>query len=284
MKMKGWLKLDINYIKINSDLLEKNILEMFNKKQFKEIIKLNDIIKNKDSYVKYKSWRTSSLEGNTTNLVQYKKIKESNLRTEENLLSNTFGEQYEIRNTIKVYEDLSIETKKLNLNSLMQINYMLGEDIFLNDFIQYRGKLKTVNNCVKHSHGIVFFADYTIVKNELEKLLKTINFLNEKLDFSKSFILSMIFQLEFTRIHPFKDGNGRTSRIVAETIMEKNGFSPFIITKEKNKRKFKELLFNIDYKNNSINNRHEYEEYIEEIYKLYVSELKYLIENKSELL
>ena len=46
---------------------------------------------------------------------------------------------------------------------------------------------------------------------------------------------------EFVKIHPFIDGNGRTSRLCLNFELMKNGYTPIIIKKE-NRAKYYEVL------------------------------------------
>lgn len=288
-RTKGEMRMNIQYHPIDVEILKQKIQELFESKEWKKIVTLELLNGNIDLYHKYKSWRTNSLEGNTTNLEQYQKIKEADLKTETKLLANTYGEQYEIRNIITVYESLIMDVKKLKQTDIQQINFLLGEDIYTDDFLACRGRFKTVNNFVPHRVGEDFvkvtFCPAEDVKEELQKLLDVVRFFyKHPLNFTKSFILAMIFQLEFTRIHPFNDGNGRTSRIIAEKIMEANGYAPFIVTKDKTRKVFKEMLFQTDTENNTQEQKHEYNKYLEELYNIYIHELTYMEENREELL
>lgn len=64
------------------------------------------------------------------------------------------------------------------------------------------------------------------IKDELSKLLQWYN--KNK---SKMFVpeLAFKFYYEFERIHPFKDGNGRTGRMIMNKILIDNNFVPMII-------------------------------------------------------
>ena len=46
---------------------------------------------------------------------------------------------------------------------------------------------------------------------------------------------------EFVKIHPFIDGNGRTSRLLLNFELMKNGYTPIIIKKE-NRLRYYEVL------------------------------------------
>ena len=53
--------------------------------------------------------------------------------------------------------------------------------------------------------------------------------------------LACLVHSEFTRIHPFADGNGRTARIISNFILQKNGYPMFFID-VKDRRKYYEAL------------------------------------------
>lgn len=55
------------------------------------------------------------------------------------------------------------------------------------------------------------------------------------------------YHIEFERIHPFEDGNGRTGRLLINYELLKNNYYPVIID-EKNRTKYYELIRKNDYK------------------------------------
>ena len=67
-----------------------------------------------------------------------------------------------------------------------------------------------------------------LVENEMSKLLK---FYNSKEKHSIEEIIE--FHVNFERIHPFQDGNGRVGRLIAFKECLKNNIVPFIILDEK---------------------------------------------------
>jgi Fic family protein len=74
-----------------------------------------------------------------------------------------------------------------------------------------------------------------IVKNETEKLFFDINFLlNESISPNEIFYFAAMIHLVFLKIHPFADGNGRSSRLLEKWFLaQKLGDNAWFIPFEK---------------------------------------------------
>ncbi len=71
--------------------------------------------------------------------------------------------------------------------------------------------------------------DYTIVPDQMKKL---ITYFLEKWKHLHPAERSALLHIEFVKIHPFVDGNGRTARLLQNFELMKAGFPPLVITKE----------------------------------------------------
>ena len=69
---------------------------------------------------------------------------------------------------------------------------------------------------------------YQKIPRDMSKLISTINYCEDLHPIEKS----AMAHLHTARIHPFRDGNGRTSRILQNIILQENGYSPATIKKE----------------------------------------------------
>ena len=67
------------------------------------------------------------------------------------------------------------------------------------------------------------------VERDMEMLLYNYNNVWDKLD---PFEREALFNIEFLRIHPFEDGNGRTSRLILNYNMIRQGYAPIILNGE----------------------------------------------------
>ncbi len=248
------------------------------------LLKVKDKINN-EVYSNIKSWRSNVIEGNTTKIEKLIELINLNLRDylgeEIKLLDSENNiEEKEIINLAKAYNnDLNFLIK-----DILKSNYILGDGILKNQFDNWRGKIKPANNYVSYKLEndfvvySIYFCDYENVKDELEKLLNFVRANIKEADtFSKVFSLAIIFNLEFNRIHPCVDGNGRTGRIFFEKIFEDSGFIPLIFVTNESKLTYKQLLFNCD-KDNLSSNRYYYDDIIDGFLKMYNNETQYLLE------
>ena len=99
------------------------------------------------AYFFVKSHRSSVTEGNTTSVGEFTQLVIENYNDNEDYVvpSKIFDETYEIVNLKKVYDFLQRNPSYSRAN-LQRTHSMIGENIFKNNLLEQRGRLKTKNN------------------------------------------------------------------------------------------------------------------------------------------
>ncbi len=111
---------------------------------------------------------------------------------------------------------------------------------------------ETINKDIKDTTGYrnvqVFIQGSDHIPPAPEKIPNLMNYYIYNYNNDSQDIFSKIakYHIEFEKIHPFEDGNGRTGRLIINYELLKNNLPPVVITKE-DRVKYFELL-----KNNSI--------------------------------
>lgn len=162
---------------------------------------------------------STAIEGNTLTLIQTKAIIEDGLSVGGKMLR----EIYEVANHAKAFayvQKCVAEGKTLDESAVKDIHALLMENILLGGV--YRNVEVRITGAA-HKPPVPgemyrqvkkFFADLPY-KNDLNVME-----------------LAAWTHAEFVRIHPFTDGNGRTSRMIMNYQLMANGFLPVSIAKE----------------------------------------------------
>ncbi len=201
-----------------------NKFKVINFEEFNSKVTSKDI----ENYYWLKSYRSNLTEGNTTTDDSFTKIMKN--KNSDELISKTFDEQYEIINLRNAY--LKFSKNDLSINHVQNINRVLGVQIFKNNFNEYKGKFR--NNSVIIATTIngeqyrVEFSNHLEIKHHLKQLINKYINTHHNNDMSLIFALNIILHNELINIHPFVDGNGRTTRAVIEIELEKNNIFPYI--------------------------------------------------------
>lgn len=127
------------------------------------------------------------------------------------------------------------KTNTCNAENILAIQKMLTKHILPQG---KRGKIRTGNMFVTTADGRIEYvaASPFAIKGELEKLYEDLDtLLKMKLKVQEVFFFASLLHLVFVKIHPFDDGNGRSSRLIEKWFLaEKLGEKAWLIQSEKN--------------------------------------------------
>lgn len=110
---------------------------------------------------------------------------------------------------------------------------------------------ETINKDIKYTKGYrkvqVFIRGSEHIPPEPEKIPNLMNYYIYNYNHDEQEIFNRIakYHIEFEKIHPFEDGNGRTGRILLNYELLKNNLPPIVISKE-DRVKYFEFLSNND--------------------------------------
>jgi Fic family protein len=203
-------------------------------------------------------YASTSIEGNPLPLTEVKKILKSNP-------VNIRDSEKEVINYNQALLDLNelLISKKLELSLELILNiHRQVIDGLLPKF--QTGKLRqhpVVVNDPRTGKTVYLPPDAGIVNELIIELIRYISYNSQKID---PLILAGIFHKQMVIIHPFVDGNGRTTRLVTKVLLAKMGLNTFNLFSFENYYNqnvtkyfqtvgeygdYNELLLNIDFTN-----------------------------------
>ncbi len=224
------MQLDLIAIRLiivyNSSIMFKPIYEITNKLLF-NIKKISSIvfelnIKRFPEVVLYELERrareisahaSTSIEGNPLPLTDVKQI----LKNQPHVLRNSEQEVINYNEALMhLNEDIKADSIKFNLNLILSVHKKVVRKLVP----EYQlGKLRLepvfVNN-PKTGQTIYWPPDHKDVPGLIDDLIDFVNKNRSKID---PLIISGIFHKQFVIIHPFMDGNGRTTRLLTKAIL-----------------------------------------------------------------
>ena len=204
-------KLLANIKRISSIIIE------LNNRRFQEVV----IYELEKKAREISTYTSTSIEGNPLLLTDVKQIiknKPENLRSSEQ----------EIINYNAVLEELNINLKKQSVNFDIELILSVHRKIVNKLLPKYQlGKLRKepvfVNN-PKTGKTVYWPPDHGDVPELVDDLL---DFVIKNKDIVDPLIVAGIFHKQFVIIHPFMDGNGRTTRICTKVILAGMGLDTF---------------------------------------------------------
>lgn len=162
---------------------------------------------------------STAIEGNTLTLIETKVL----LEDEISVGNKSLREIYEVVNHNKAFAFVKkciSENKPLDENIVKDIHSILMENILVGGV--YRNVEVRITGA-KHKPPVPSEMYYEIKE--------FFNNLDSKVDFNP-IELAAWTHAEFVKIHPFVDGNGRTSRLIMNYQLMRNGFLPVSVNKE----------------------------------------------------
>lgn len=168
---------------------------------------------------------SSAIEGNTITLNQTVSI----------ILNDTIPgsinkrEFYEVENHKQAFEYIQhnlLNGEKLSLGVIKEIHRLLLDHLDFN-----RGNFKNISNAIVGAEFDTASPEQT--PNLMYQWLNNYEYLMENAKTEEEKIRIILEKhIEFERIHPFNDGNGRTGRMIMLYSLLENNLPPIIISKE----------------------------------------------------
>ena len=134
------------------------------------------------------------------------------------------NEVKEVKNSILAFEYLQ-KSFKFNLASIKRLYNILTKDLFMEGVIPYPRGFKKEKIIVNNS-------ETTLPEKVEEELINLIKWYRTNKYKIHPLILAFEFHRRYEDIHPFKDANGRTGRLIMNKVLMANGYSPIIVYKE----------------------------------------------------
>jgi len=212
---------------LRQDLFEeyKKQLSIDIESAFTSIKKKSQTVEDFKFYLANSAVYSSNIEGNTVSFDTYLKASEFNLHLKTKEIK-------EIEDLIAAYQ--YAREHELTLENILKAHEILTTSILVK---KERGKIRKVKVGVRSEGRLIYLAiEPEFVKQELVKLFADISILlNTKLNTTEVFYYAALLHLIFVNIHPFVDGNGRTTRLIEKWFLAKKlGDNSWFITSEKN--------------------------------------------------
>lgn len=166
------------------------------------------------------TYNSTTIEGNTLTLIETKAVLEDKI----SIGGKELREIYEVINHSKAFEYVkkSIEkNENLDENKIKDIHEILTENIMQ-------------GGIYRNTDVVITGASHTPpTPNDMyDKLRFFYQELEQNIEKMDAIELAAWTHAEFVKIHPFSDGNGRTSRLIMNYQLMKNGYLPVSIKVE----------------------------------------------------
>ncbi len=167
------------------------------------------------------SYASTSIEGNPLPLTEVKKVLKSRPDTVRDSEKEVFNYNQALENLNQLLQSNRLE---LSLKLILNIHKQVTDKLLPS---HESGKLRqnpVVVNDPRTGKVVYLPPDAEKVNDLVTALITFINKNSQKID---SLILAGIFHKQMVIIHPFMDGNGRTTRLATKVLLAKMGLNTF---------------------------------------------------------
>ena len=166
------------------------------------------------------TYNSNGIEGNTLTLRETQVVLEGITVGGKSIKEHLEAINHE--KAILFLDDLVKNNEPISEWNIKNIHQLILKDIDNENAGRYRKENVTIKGATHIP------PDYLKVPELMEKLILTYNTWNEY----HPIIQAALLHGELVKIHPFVDGNGRTSRLLMNLVLMNNGYNPVIIKKE----------------------------------------------------
>ena len=176
----------------------------------------DEIKKYEEDFIVRFTYNTNAIEGNRLSL------RETSMILTENIIpaGATPNDYNETINSKECYEFIKNYTGEFNQKFLLKIHKILTKNTNCENIGNYR------DHDVRISGSDWIPPSYKKIRDGMRKIFQWYYFERKKLHPVE---LGAILHNKLVRLHPFSDGNGRTSRVVINWILRKNKFPMFYV-------------------------------------------------------
>ncbi len=194
-----------------------SLVHELNNKRFPNVV----LVELERSAREVSSYASTSIEGNPLPLTEVKKL----LKTKPEHIRDS---EKEVLNYNQALQDLNKQLEKgtitVSLNLILRIQKQVINGLLPKFEIGSLREKPVVVNDPRTGQPVYLPPDAHDVKPLMEDLVDFINVSREKID---PLILAGIFHKQMVIIHPFMDGNGRTTRLVTKALLAAMGLNIF---------------------------------------------------------
>lgn len=166
------------------------------------------------------TYNSNGIEGNTLTLRETQVVLEGITVGGKSIKEHLEAINHE--KAILFLDDLVKDNEPINEWNIKNIHQLILKDIDNENAGRYRKENVTIKGATHIP------PDYLKVPELMEKLILNYNTWSEY----HPIIQAALLHGELVKIHPFVDGNGRTSRLLMNLVLMNNGYNPVIIKKE----------------------------------------------------